>query len=81
MIIWNNFFLLEKSINLDIPLSIHVSQSVVEFNEMLKRHGKTPIAWLRDIGFLQENVISLSVGRVGPIILPETLTSWWRRSS
>jgi cytosine/adenosine deaminase-related metal-dependent hydrolase len=38
---------------LDIPLSIHVSQSVVEFNEMLKRHGKTPIAWLRDIGFLQ----------------------------
>lgn len=25
--------------------------------EMLKRHGKTPIAWLRDIGFLQDNVI------------------------
>ncbi|MBW2121001.1 MAG: amidohydrolase family protein [Deltaproteobacteria bacterium] len=42
---------------LDVPLSIHVSQSVVEFNEMLKRHGKTPIAWHRDIGFLQENVI------------------------
>lgn len=42
---------------LDVPLSIHVSQAVVEFNEMLRRHGKTPIAWLRDIGFLQNNVI------------------------
>jgi cytosine/adenosine deaminase-related metal-dependent hydrolase len=42
---------------LHIPLSIHASQAVVEFNEMLRRHGKTPIAWLRDIGFLQKNVI------------------------
>jgi 5-methylthioadenosine/S-adenosylhomocysteine deaminase len=41
----------------NVPLSIHVSQSVVEFNEMLKRHGKTPLAWLRDIGLLQQNVI------------------------
>ena len=30
---------------------------VVEFNEMLRRHGKPPLAWLRDIGFLKENVI------------------------
>jgi len=35
----------------------HVSQSVIEFQEMLRRHGKTPIAWLDDIGFLQKNVI------------------------
>lgn len=42
---------------LNIPVTIHVSQSVVEFNEMLRRHGKTPLAWLRDIGFLKENVI------------------------
>ena len=42
---------------LNIPLTIHVSQAVIEFNEMLQRHGKTPIQWLRDIGFLQKNVI------------------------
>lgn len=42
---------------LSIPITIHVSQAVVEFNEMLRRHGKTPIQWLRDIGFLQKNVI------------------------
>jgi cytosine/adenosine deaminase-related metal-dependent hydrolase len=42
---------------LNVPLTIHVSQAVVEFNEMLRRHGKTPIAWLRDIGFLKSNVI------------------------
>ncbi len=29
------------------PWQLHTSQSVVEFNEMLGRHGKTPVAWLR----------------------------------
>jgi 5-methylthioadenosine/S-adenosylhomocysteine deaminase len=47
----------EWALKLNVPLSVHVSQSVVEFNEMLKRHGKTPLAWLRDIGLLQKNVI------------------------
>jgi 5-methylthioadenosine/S-adenosylhomocysteine deaminase len=42
---------------LNVPLTIHASQAVIEFNEMLRRHGKTPLQWLRDIGFLQENVI------------------------
>ena len=42
---------------LNVPLSIHVSQAVNEFHEMLRRHGKTPVAWLKDIGFLQQNVI------------------------
>jgi cytosine/adenosine deaminase-related metal-dependent hydrolase len=42
---------------LNVPLTLHVSQAVIEFNEMLRRHGKTPIQWLRDIGFLQKNVI------------------------
>ncbi|MGQ9644996.1 MAG: chlorohydrolase family protein [Thermodesulfobacteriota bacterium] len=42
---------------LGVPVTLHASQSVIEFNEMLKRHGKTPIAWLQDIGFLQRNVI------------------------
>ena len=42
---------------LNVPVTIHVSQAVIEFNEMLRRHGKTPIRWFRDIGFLQKNVI------------------------
>jgi len=40
-----------------LPVTLHTSQSVNEFQEILKRHGKTPVAWLRDIGFLQQNVI------------------------
>jgi len=47
----------EMAQKLKVPLTIHASQSVLEFHEMLRRHGKTPIAWLRDIGFLQKNVI------------------------
>jgi cytosine/adenosine deaminase-related metal-dependent hydrolase len=34
------------------PLTVHASQSVVEFNEMLARHGRTPVAWLADLGVL-----------------------------
>ncbi len=34
------------------PLQVHASQSVVEFNEMLARHGKTPIAWMHELGLL-----------------------------
>jgi cytosine/adenosine deaminase-related metal-dependent hydrolase len=30
---------------------------VIEFQEMLRRHGKTPMAWLRDLGFLQPRTI------------------------
>ncbi|MGQ0663680.1 MAG: amidohydrolase family protein [Pseudomonadota bacterium] len=35
-----------------LPLQIHASQSVVEFHEMTRRHGKTPIQWLHEVGFL-----------------------------
>jgi 5-methylthioadenosine/S-adenosylhomocysteine deaminase len=35
-----------------LPLTLHTSQSVNEFQEMTRRHGLTPIEWLRDIGFL-----------------------------
>jgi cytosine/adenosine deaminase-related metal-dependent hydrolase len=36
----------------DLALQIHASQSVVEFNEMTRRHGMTPVEWLGEIGFL-----------------------------
>lgn len=42
---------------LDVPVQLHVSQSTIEFQEMLRRHGKTPIAWLRDIGVLQPRLM------------------------
>ena len=36
----------------DLPITLHTSQSVFEFDEMVQRHGRTPIEWLHDIGFL-----------------------------
>src|SRR5215472_11291832 len=39
------------------PWQLHTSQSVVEFNEMLGRHGKTPVAWLSELGVLGPNAI------------------------
>jgi cytosine/adenosine deaminase-related metal-dependent hydrolase len=41
----------------DRPLTIHASQSVVEFYEMAGRHGQTPVAWLRDLGVLGPGTI------------------------
>jgi 5-methylthioadenosine/S-adenosylhomocysteine deaminase len=31
---------------------IHAAQSVVEFHEITRRHGKTPIGWLDSMGLL-----------------------------
>jgi 5-methylthioadenosine/S-adenosylhomocysteine deaminase len=39
------------------PYTVHTSQSVVEFNEMLQRHGQTPVAWLNDLGVLGDNTV------------------------
>ena len=40
-----------------LPLQIHAAQSVVEFHEIMRRHGKTPIGWLRQVGVLGDNAI------------------------
>jgi len=40
-----------------LPLQIHTAQSVVEFQEIMRRHGKTPIGWLHQIGVLGDNAI------------------------
>ncbi|SVE53012.1 uncharacterized protein METZ01_LOCUS505866, partial [marine metagenome] len=40
-----------------LPFQIHAAQSVTEFQEMQRRHGKTPIQWLHDIGGLGRNSI------------------------
>ncbi len=39
------------------PYQVHTSQSVVEFNEMLARHAKTPIAWMQELGLLGPRTI------------------------
>ena len=39
------------------PYQVHTSQSVVEFNEMVARYGKTPIAWMKELGVLGSNTI------------------------
>lgn len=39
------------------PVTTHAAQSVVEFNTMVQRHGKTPIQWAQAIGFLGSNTI------------------------
>ncbi len=40
-----------------LPFQIHAAQSVVEFQEIMRRHGKTPIEWLHGLGALGPNAI------------------------
>ncbi len=47
----------EAATSLGVPLTLHASQSVNEFQEMTRRHGRTPIEWLQDIGFLGPDVL------------------------
>ncbi len=41
----------------DIPLQIHAAQSMVEFAEITRRHGVTPIQWLDSQGILGPSTI------------------------
>ena len=41
----------------NLPFTTHCAQSVNEFNEMLNRHGKTPIRWAHDVGILGPRTI------------------------
>lgn len=41
----------------NLPFQIHAAQSVNEFHEMIRRHGVTPIQWLKDIGGLGPHAI------------------------
>ena len=40
-----------------VPMQIHAAQSVVEFHEITRRHGKSPIGWLDSLGVLTEGTI------------------------
>jgi len=39
------------------PLAIHAAQSVLEFQVMVQRHGKSPIQWAHEIGLLGAGTI------------------------
>lgn len=58
-----------------LPLTTHCAQSVPEFQEMVRRHGVTPIQWANDIGFLGE---STTLGHA--IFIDEhSWLHWWSR--
>src|SRR5437868_5841523 len=40
-----------------LPFTLHVSQSVTEVREMIRRHGKTPVQWAHDLGLLGHGTI------------------------
>jgi len=44
----------DASDEMNVPLALHTSQAVFEFQEMVQRHGMTPIEWLQSIDFLSE---------------------------
>jgi 5-methylthioadenosine/S-adenosylhomocysteine deaminase len=41
----------------NLPWQTHAAQSVNEFQEMIRRHGKTPIQWMADIGVMGDRTI------------------------
>ena len=40
----------------DLPLTVHAAQTMVEFREMLRRHGTTTVQWLASQDLLDERV-------------------------
>ena len=41
----------------NLPWQTHAAQSVTEFQEMIRRHGRTPVQWMKDIGVLGPHTI------------------------
>jgi cytosine/adenosine deaminase-related metal-dependent hydrolase len=41
----------------DLPWQIHAGQSLIEFQEMTRRYGLTPIQWLAELGVLDRHTI------------------------
>ena len=48
---------LQEAKRRDIPMQTHACQAVVEFQEIVRRHGKTPIEWLDSIGVLGPDLL------------------------
>jgi len=45
------------AIDRNLPFQTHASQTMMEFSEMMRRHGKPPVQWLDSLGILDEHTI------------------------
>ena len=59
-----------------IPFTVHIAQSVNEVQEIIRRHGKTPVQWAHEIGILGANTI------LGHALFLDTHSwiRWWTKS-
>jgi 5-methylthioadenosine/S-adenosylhomocysteine deaminase len=59
-----------------LPFTVHIAQSVNEVQEMIRRHGKTPIQWAYEIGILGPDTI------LGHALFLDTHSwiRWWTKS-
>jgi len=48
----------KRADEMGVGLQTHVSQSVVEFQEIMRRYGRTPIEFLHDVGLLGPDLIA-----------------------
>ena len=59
-----------------VPFTVHIAQGVSEVQEMIRRHGKTPIQWAAEIGLLGPRTIlghALFLDR-------HSWVRWWTKS-
>ncbi|WP_102108452.1 amidohydrolase family protein [Oceaniglobus roseus] len=57
-----------------LPFQIHAAQSVVEFTEITRRHGMTPLEWLDSLGVLKAGAIighGIFLNDYGHVFWPE----------
>jgi 5-methylthioadenosine/S-adenosylhomocysteine deaminase len=59
-----------------IPLTVHIAQSVNEVQEMIRRHGRTPVQWAQEIGILGRHTI------LGHALFLDTHSwiRWWSKT-
>ena len=59
-----------------MPFTVHIAQSVNEVQEMIRRHGKTPVQWAHEIGILGPDAI------LGHALFLDTHSwiRWWTKT-
>jgi cytosine/adenosine deaminase-related metal-dependent hydrolase len=59
-----------------MPFTVHIAQSVNEVQEMIRRHGKTPVQWAHEIGILGPDTI------LGHALFLDTHSwiRWWTKT-
>jgi 5-methylthioadenosine/S-adenosylhomocysteine deaminase len=59
-----------------IPFTVHIAQSVLEVQEMIRRHGKTPVQWAHEIGILGPDTV------LGHALFLDTHSwiRWWTKT-